>query len=145
MLYIAIHIWKRHQMLCISINFKIWVKHLETEAGSLSIAYAFRGCRIAQSIVFYVVFCTYCLPFSLFTFGHCIVCPFLTCSFWLLLWYIQTFHSYTCKWSLTFMAWNRNFNINKVAGLSYLSQGSPLNQMARSCKCIPYGSKQDEI
>ena len=51
----------------------------------------FRGVRVGQSLVFYVVFCKSLFAiFFFYSFGHCIVCPSIY-SFWLPIWHIQTF------------------------------------------------------
>ena len=48
----------------------------------------FDGVRLAQSLIFDVVFCLSVWPF---TFGNCIVCPSLVYGFWLPLYYFLTF------------------------------------------------------
>ena len=49
------------------------------------------GVHVAWSLSFYVVFCrSLFVVLSLFSFGHCVVCPSIY-SFWLPLWYLQTF------------------------------------------------------
>jgi len=46
---------------------------------------------LARSLSFYVVFCrSLFVLLSLFSFGHCVVCPSFY-SFWLPHWYLQTF------------------------------------------------------
>jgi hypothetical protein len=51
---------------------------------------SFMGFALFNLLAFCVVFVDECLSFFLFSFGHCIVCPSMYCS-WLLLWYLQTF------------------------------------------------------
>ena len=55
------------------------------------------GVRLAQPLIFYVVFCRSLLVLCPFTFGHCIVYPFSIYSLWLPLWYFHTFgHCVVC-------------------------------------------------
>ena len=50
----------------------------------------FSGVRVTRSLVLYVCFVDRCLAFCIFSFGHCVVCSFSICGFWLPLWYLQT-------------------------------------------------------
>ena len=54
---------------------------------NLSSCQVLSGVRVARSLVFYVVFCRFCL----FSFGHCIACLSIY-SFWLHLWYLHFKH-----------------------------------------------------
>ena len=52
----------------------------------------FSGVRVARSLVVCVLFfLDRCLSFRHFSFGHCVVCSSSIGSFWLPLWYVQTF------------------------------------------------------
>ena len=51
----------------------------------------FTGVRVAEPLLFCVMFCT--SLFVLFLFGHCIVCPSIY-GFWLPIWYLQTVPSW---------------------------------------------------
>jgi len=53
----------------------------------------FSGVCVAQSLVFYVVFCR-----SLFVLFLCVVSPSLNYGFWLPLWYLQTFLTDRFHW-----------------------------------------------
>ena len=59
----------------------------------------FSGAPVAQSLIFYIVFCRYW--FVLFHFSHCIVWP-LICGLWLPIWYLPILiimnRSYVCNW-----------------------------------------------
>jgi hypothetical protein len=59
---------------------------------SLSLFTGFGGIRIAQSLVFFVVFCRSCV---LLSFGHCVVCSSLIYIFWLPFWYLYCLFSET--------------------------------------------------
>ena len=41
----------------------------------------FGGVRVARSLVLYICFVDRCLFFCIFSFGHCVVCPFVFFSF----------------------------------------------------------------
>ena len=75
-------------------------------SGAPEVTPIYSGYRVARSLVICVVFCR--TLFVLFSFGHCVVCPFAFCSFWLPNWYLQTliltiFQLYRCsqfyRWS----------------------------------------------
>ena len=57
-------------------------QELPTLPEHLSSTSLFSGVRVAQSLVFCVVFCrSLFVLLSFFHFSHCIVCPSLTCGF----------------------------------------------------------------
>ena len=75
-------------------------------SGAPEVTPIYSGYRVARSLIICVVFCR--TLFVLFSFGHCVVCPFTFCSFWLPNWYLQTliltiFQLYRCgqfdRWS----------------------------------------------
>jgi hypothetical protein len=49
--------------------------------------------HLAQFVVFCIIFWRKLFVLLSFSFGHCIVCSSLSYSFWLILWYLQTFSS----------------------------------------------------
>jgi hypothetical protein len=67
-----------------------------------------------------LVFCiVVCISLCSFSFGHCIVCPSSIYSFWLPLWYLQTFHrikfvSKNISWSQFMSNFNRFFLSTKA-------------------------------
>ena len=71
-----------------------WVPLIDQElltfTEHLSSPPVFSGVRVTRSLVVCVCFVDRCLSFSLFSFGHCIVCPFSIYGFWFPLWYLQT-------------------------------------------------------
>ena len=52
--------------------------------------FVFSRVRVTRSLVLYVCFVDRCLSFSLFSFGHCVVCSSQLYGFRLSLWYLQT-------------------------------------------------------
>ena len=50
-------------------------KEMPTLLEHLSLSLVFSGIRVARSFVFYAICGRSLLNFSLFSFGHCIVCP----------------------------------------------------------------------
>ena len=62
--------------------FHCWCKYISPPPG-------FNGVRVAWSLVFCVMFCR--SLFCNFSFTHCSICPSSVYSFWLPLWYLQTF------------------------------------------------------
>ena len=61
---------------------------------------SFSGVRVNRSLVLYVYFVDRCLSFCTFLFGHCVVCSYLICGFWLSLSYLQTLltkRTITCR------------------------------------------------
>jgi hypothetical protein len=63
-------------------------QELSTLPEHLSSPPVFSGIHVGRALVFCVVFCRFL--FVLLSFGHCVVCPFLICGFWLPLWCLQT-------------------------------------------------------
>ena len=60
-------------------------------SGAPEFTPVFSGVRVVQSLVFCEMLCRSLLSFCYFSFSHCIVCPSSIYSFWLPLWYLQTF------------------------------------------------------
>ena len=83
------------QMMRLTVTW--WVSHVEQELLTplehliMNSPLVFSGVCVAQSLVFCVMFCR--SLFVLFSFGKCNVCPSSIYSFWLPLWYLQTFLS----------------------------------------------------
>ena len=65
-------------------------QELFTLPEHLSSPTVFSGVRVTRSLLLYVCFVDRCLSFCTFSFGHCVVCPFLIYGFCLPLWYLQT-------------------------------------------------------